>query len=107
MAVTHQEALQITSLPLAEALKRIRRGEYEDNVAAAIATYQIRLCNSFDLSVVSEVLTTEEAEQLGVRLYKSPEDIQEVIDRRIRANPDIHIGLMHQSTEVLPIVNGI
>jgi nickel-dependent lactate racemase len=106
MAVTHREALQVTSLPLDEALSRIRRGEFEDSVAAAIATYQIRLCDTFDISVVSEVLVPEEAEQLGVRLYKSPDEIQEIIDSRIRANPSIQIGVMHQSTEVLPRVRG-
>jgi hypothetical protein len=102
MAVTHREALQVTALPLQEALEKIRKGEFEDNVGAAIATYQLRLCRLFQITVVSEILTTFEAKQLGVSLVQDPNRLQGMIDRKIRENPSLKVGILHQSTEVLP-----
>ncbi len=104
MAVTHREALQVTSLSMEEAVKRIRCGDFKDNVGAAIATYQIKLRNKFDLSIVSEHLSSEEARLLGVRLYSAPDALQSIIDSRLRDARNLKIGLLHQSTEVLPRV---
>jgi nickel-dependent lactate racemase len=104
MAATHREALQVTPLSLEEAMARIRRGDFEDSVGAVIATYQIKLRNRFDISVVSEYLSTEEARLLGVRLYSAPNKLQSVIDGRLQEGSKVKIGLLHQSTEVLPRV---
>ncbi len=102
--MTHREALQVASLSMEEAVKRIRCGDFKDNVGAAIATYQIKLRNKFDLSVVSEHLSSEEARLLGVRLYSAPDALQSIIDSRLRDARNLKIGLLHQSTEVLPRV---
>jgi len=104
MAVTHREALQVTSLSMEEALMKIRRGDFEDNVGAAIATYQIKLRDKFNLSVVSEHLSHEEARLLGVQLYPDPGQLQSIIDSRLQKSGDLRIGILHQSTEVLPRV---
>ncbi|NIM94062.1 MAG: nickel-dependent lactate racemase [Anaerolineales bacterium] len=104
MAVTHREALQVTSLPLEDALAKIRNGDFEDNVGAAVATYQIKLSNNFDIMVVSEVLTPFEAEQLRVGLLTDPYQIQSWIDGLLKEDGDLKIGILHQSTEVLPRV---
>jgi hypothetical protein len=69
-----------------------------------IATYQIKLRNTFDISVVSEYLSPEEARLLGVRLYSAPNDLQSIIDSRLQEASNLKIGLLHQSTEVLPRV---
>lgn len=107
MAATHREALQVTPLSLKEAMRRIRRGQFKDNVGAAIATYQIKLRNMFGITVVSEHLTEEEARLLGVTLCSAPEELQGWIDRRLKQNPDLRIGLLYQSTEQLPYVHFI
>jgi len=104
MAVTHREALQVTPLPMEEAMTRIRRGEFKDNVGAAIATYQIKLRNTFGITIVSEHLSEEEARLLGVTLCTVPEELQGMIDRRLKQNRALKIGLLHQSTEALPHV---
>ncbi len=104
MAATHREALQVTPLPMAEAMTRIRRGEFKDNVGAAIATYQIKLRNTFGITVVSEHLPEEDARLLGVTLCTAPEELQGMIDRRLKQNRGLRIGLLHQSTEALPHV---
>jgi nickel-dependent lactate racemase len=106
MAVTHREALEVTSLPLEDALNRIRKGTFVDNVGAAIATYQIRLTENFNIGVISEVLTSEEAQALRLRLHPAPSELQKFIDEAIGRIPEIQIGVMHQSTEVLPRVTG-
>lgn len=104
MGVTHREALQVTSLPVDKALKKIRRGDFEDNVAAAIATYQIKLRNKFNISLVSENVTPAEANKLRVRLYTDPVELSSIIDRRLQGNPHLRIGVLHQSTELVPRV---
>ncbi len=104
MAATHREALQVTLLSMEEAITRIRRGDFEDSVGAVIATYQIKLRNKFDISVVSEFLPPEEARLLGVQLYNVPGELQSLIDSRLQNGPHLKIGLLHQSTEVLPRV---
>lgn len=104
MAVTHLEALEVTSLSMEDAMRRIKDGDFEDNVGAAIATYQIKLRDNFKLSIVSEYLTEEETGLLGVQLYSHPQQLQEIINTRLKENPNIKIGLLHKSTEVLPRV---
>ncbi len=106
MAVTHLEALQVTPLAMDVALDRIRKGDYQDMVGAAIATYQIKLCARFKLSVVSEFLSEEHAQLLGVRLYSDPDSLQAVIDSRLQLTPNLKIGILHQSTEVVPTMAG-
>jgi hypothetical protein len=59
----------------------------------------------FGITVVSEHLTAEDARLLGVTLCSAPEELQELIDRRLKQNPDLQIGLLHQSTEPLPCVH--
>jgi hypothetical protein len=107
MAATHREALQVTPLSLEEAMRQIRRGQFKDNVGAAIATYQIKLRSMFGITVVSEHLTEEEARLLGVTLCPAPEELQALIDRRLKQKPDLKIGLLYQSTEQLPHVHCI
>ena len=102
MAVTHLEALSVTSLSMHDAMRRIKEGDFEDNVGAAIATYQIKLRDTFRLTIISEYLTQEEAGFLGVNLYPHPEQLQEIINRRLQDDPKLKIGVLHQSTEVLP-----
>lgn len=104
MAATHREALRVTSLPLEDAMARIRRGNFEDSVGAAVAIYQVKLRNKFDISVVSEHLSPEEARLLGVRLYSAPNELQCIIDNRLQGDNNLKIGLLHRSTEVLPRV---
>jgi nickel-dependent lactate racemase len=104
MAATHMAALEVTPLTMNQALSKIRNHEYEDSSGAAIATYQIRLRDRFSLSVVSQHLPLDVARQLGVELYSDPSALQAILDRRLRANPGLKIGILHQSTEVVPRV---
>ncbi|MCZ7571523.1 MAG: nickel-dependent lactate racemase [Ardenticatenaceae bacterium] len=104
MAATHREALEITHLGMEEAMRRIQRGEYTDSVGAAIAAYQIKLRQFFQLSILSEHLSAAEADQLGVRLYTRPEALQALVDERLAQTPALKVGVLHQSTEVLPRV---
>jgi lactate racemase len=104
MGQTHREALEVTPLSMEEALARIRSGAFQDEVAAAIATYQIKLRDLFSLSVLSEHLAPEEARLLGMDLYPQSDALQAIIDRRLAENPGLKIGLMHHSAEVLPRV---
>ena len=104
MAATHMEALEVTPLAMDEALTKIRKGDFADSSGAAIATYQIRLRDRFDLSVVSEYLPAEAARLLGVRLYTNPDQLQGIIESRLRSNPGLRVGILHQSTEVVPRV---
>jgi nickel-dependent lactate racemase len=104
MAATHLEALDVMPLAMGDALTKIRNGAFDDHVGAAIATYQIKLRDAFTLTVVSENITQEMARKLGVNWISDPGALQTRIEHRLRENNDLKIGIMHQSTEVLPRV---
>lgn len=106
MAPTHREALRLEGLTIPQALACMEAGEYEDYIGVAIGMYQIRMCDRFRITAVSEGLSADEALALGVTLVSDSARLPQLVAQRLAAHPETRVGVLHQATEMLPRLVG-
>ena len=85
-----------------ELIEMIPTGSF-DRLAAIEALYLKVLTERFAVSVYSAGLQDGFLEAFGLRRVK---ELQAAVDERIRRQPGVRIGILHQSAELLPRVRG-
>ena len=79
-------------------LKKLNMGEVEDPFGVSECMYLNYIKRNFKATLTMDPVLTN---IMGFN-YLGADNIQEFIDKRIEAEPDIKIGIVHQSSEVLP-----
>jgi len=79
-------------------LKKLNAGEVEDPFGVSECMYLNHIKRNFKATLTMDPVL---ANVMGFH-YLGADNVQAYIDKRIEAEPDIKIGIVHQSSEVLP-----
>jgi len=86
----------------------LERDEFEDPLIAAELLVFNHIERRNKVTLVSEGVGEEMARRVGKDglSHISPQSLSSYVESRLRETPDLRIGVIHQSAEVLPIVGG-
>jgi hypothetical protein len=81
----------------------VRNGHVPDPLTAAEALAINHIKRLFQVTIVSEGLTPAMAEAMGFR-HVAPSALEDYLRGRLAQAPDLRLGVLRQSAEVLPVL---
>ena len=105
LSPAHAELVEFGNLSDEDIWAMLERGEFDDPLIAAELLVFNHIERRNRVTLVSEGVDEEMAQRVGKRGLKhvKPHLLPLYIERRLEENPEIQIGIIHQSAEVLPI----
>ncbi len=105
IASSHTELIELANLKDENIWNIVRNdSQNHDLLACAEVLYLNHIKNKFKTYIVTSDLTEDAVKNIGLN-YLNPIYLQEYIDNNIKKNPEIGIGIINQSTEVLPVID--
>jgi nickel-dependent lactate racemase len=98
----HPELADYTSIPSAQLWEMLARGEIPDPLTGAEAIVLNDLREKMSITLVTEGISPALAARLGCR-HVWPADLNQYLQGRLAEEPDLKIGILRQSAEVLPL----
>ncbi len=103
IASSHKELIELANLKDNDIWNIVKNEpNNHDLLACAEALYLNHIKNKFKTYIVTNDLTEDEVKKIGLN-YLNPNNLQGFIYENIRKNPELGIGIINQSTEVLPV----
>jgi len=100
---SHKELIELANLKDDDIWNIVKNDFHNhDLLACAEVLYLNHIKNKFKTYIVTNDFTEAEVKNIGLN-YMNPTYLQEFIYENIRKNPEIGIGIINQSTEVLPV----
>jgi nickel-dependent lactate racemase len=85
-----------------EIWEAVERGEAPDRLTCAEAIVVANIARKMRITLVTEGIARQLARRMGFG-HQPPHGLQEYIDRRIAVEPDLKIGILRNSAEILPM----
>jgi hypothetical protein len=82
----------------------LNQGQAPDPLTGAEAVVLNDIKAKFDITLATEGIQPDICRAMGFG-HVRPDDLSVYLDRRLRDKPDLTIGILRQSAEVLPIVD--
>ena len=83
----------------------VERGAVPDRLTCAEAIVIADIAKKMRITLVTEGITRQLARRMGFG-HQPPQGLQDYIDRRLAAEPDLKIGILRNSAEILPLEGG-
>ncbi len=100
---THPEAVGLAGLD-DDALWQLARGPRQDDpLSIAEALYFNTIRREFRATLVTEGIPRDVVQAMGFG-YLEPDQVPTYVQDRMAADPDLTLGILHQSVDVLPIL---
>ncbi len=100
VAKTHKSMLKFTNLSFKEIDELVRKNVIEDKVAAALAMAWSKIKEQVEIIIVSEGISSEEANLLGFNYADSVNNALRYARKRL--NDDIKVNILTHAPEILP-----
>lgn len=85
-----------------EIWEAVENGSVPDRLTCAEAIVVANIAKKMRITLVTEGITRQLAKRMGFA-HQPPHGLQDHIDRRIAAEPNLKIGILRNSAEILPI----
>ncbi|MCK4967250.1 nickel-dependent lactate racemase [bacterium] len=103
IASSHKELIELANLKDDDIWNIVKNDPHNhDLLVCAEVLYLNHIKNKFKTYLVTNNLTENEVKNIGFN-YLNPIYLQEYINNNIKKNPKIGIGVINQSTQVLPV----
>jgi nickel-dependent lactate racemase len=102
LSPAHSDLTDFSRLDDEEIWARVRSGQVKDPLTAAEALTINHIKRRFQVTIVSEGFTPAMAEAMGFR-HLVPGQLTSYIKQRLERWPQLRIGILRQSAEVLPV----
>ena len=93
----------LTKMTNDEIWPMLEKGECPDPLTGAEAIVLNDIKDKVNITLVTEGVPAEVCEGMGIR-HVAPDNLSAYIQMRLKEEPDLKIGILNQSAEVLPIV---
>ena len=103
VAVMHPEMLDYAASPADALITRYEKGEFDDPVAASLATAWARVREYARIILVSDGVAREDARALAFDRADTVEAALEMAAANSRANPSV--GVLTHAPDTLPLTN--
>ncbi|RPI26539.1 MAG: nickel-dependent lactate racemase [Acidobacteria bacterium] len=86
-----------------EIWEAVETGDVPDRLTCAEAIVVANIARKMRITLVTEGITRQLAKRLGFG-HRPPHALQQYVDERLAADPDLKIGILRNSAEILPVV---
>jgi len=88
-----------------EIWQAVEGGDVPDRLTCAEAIVVANIAKKMRITLVTEGITKQLARRMGFG-HQPPHGLQNYVDRRLAAEPDLKIGILRNSAEILPMAEG-